>query len=315
MKKNSYGIKFHHKQGVNSTWSLSFFESLKRFASCILYLCSFLLFFSCRKDIKVQLPDYTQKLVVEASIETNQPAIVLLSYSVPFFGNFDFTHPEKAFVKGAFITVSDGTITDTIKEIAPNIGYFYFGSKVKGQVGKSYHLTISVGGKNYSCDTYLNPQVKLDSIYFKGEKDTLGFISAHMHEPAGLGNAYRWFAKRLHKDSAYAAPSNSVFDDKFVDGKDFSFSYERGVQPNQTQSNDKDPEAGYYRVGDTVVVKFCTIGRKEYLFWDSYYKNAASNGNPFSSPSNIQSFINGDAALGGFFGYSTSFDTLVIKKK
>src|ERR1044071_5621385 len=85
---------------------------------------------SCRKVIKVKLPEYKQKLVVEASITTGEPAIVFLSYSVPVFGGFDFTHPENAFVKGAFVTVSDGTQTDTLKEFDPNAGYFYFGAKV-----------------------------------------------------------------------------------------------------------------------------------------------------------------------------------------
>lgn len=285
---------------------------IRSFKSLLSLLC-LLSFVGCRKDIKVDLPAYSEKLVVEASIETNQPPIVFLSNSVPFFGSFDFTHPEKAFVKGAFVTVSDGTTIDTLKEFDPNVGYFYYGSKILGQIGKSYHLAISFAGKNYSCDTYIHPQVKLDSIFFKGEKDSLGFIWAHLSEPAGLGNCYRFFATRLNKDQSYAAPFASAFDDKFVDGKSFSFSYERGKQPNATQTEINNPEEGYYKKGDKVVVKFCAIGRNEYNYWYSYYKNSASNGNPFSSPSNIQSFISGDPALGGFFGYSTSFDTLVIK--
>jgi hypothetical protein len=270
---------------------------------------------SCRKDIDVKLPEYKQKLVVEGSIETGLPAQVFLSYSIPFFGDFDFTKPENAFVKGALVTVSDGFQTDTLKEADPNVGYFYIGTKVFGQQGRTYVLNVQVNGKTYSADTYIHPPVKLDSIYFKGEKDTLGFIWAHMHEPEGLGNNYRWFAKRLDKDLFFAAPFNSVFDDKFVDGKDFEYAYDRGPQPNETQSYKDDTEAGFYKVGDTVVVKFCTIGRKEYEFWYSYYLNKASNGNPFSSPSNIKSTVNGEDVLGGFFGYSPSFDTLVIQKK
>ena len=247
------------------------------------------LFMSCRKDIDVKLPEYKQKLVVEASIETNGFPIVLLSWSVPFFGDFDFSQPGNAFVKGAFITVSDGTITDTLKELDPNTGYVYIGTKITGQVGKLYYLTVTVNGKTYSADTYINPPVALDSLFFKGEQDSLGFMWARLTEPAGLGNNYRWFATRLNKNELYAAPFSSVFDDKFVDGKSFEFGYERGPQPNEIQEYNDDPERGFYKRGDTVVVKFCTIGRKEYLFWNSYYLNKSSNGNPFSSPSNIMS--------------------------
>lgn len=272
------------------------------------------LFTSCRKDIDVKLPEYKQKLIVEASIETNGFPIVLLSWSVPFFGDFDFSQPGNAFVKGAFITVSDGTITDTLKELDPNSGYIYVGTKITGQVGKLYYLTVTVNGKTYTADTFINPPIALDSLFFKGEQDSLGFMWARLTEPAGLGNNYRWFATRLNKDDLYAAPFSSVFDDKFVDGKSFEFGYERGPQPNEVQEYNDDPERGFYKRGDTVVVKFCTIGRKEYLFWNSYYLNKSSNGNPFSSPSNIMSTFESQDVVGGFFGYSPSFDTLVIPK-
>ena len=289
------------------------FSRLKS-ASFILMLLP-LVFFSCRKVIKVKLPEYKQKVVIEASIETNGYASVLLSYSIPFFGDFDYSQPTKAFIKGAFVTVSDGTLTDTLKELDPNTGYYYFGTKVKGVQGKTYYLTVTVNGKSYTANTFIHPPVALDSLYFKGEKDTLGYIWAHLTEPAGLGNNYRWFAKRLNRgDMFYAAPFNSVFDDKFVDGKDFHFAYDRGPQPNAVQEYKDDPEENYFKRGDTVVVKFCTIGRKEYEFWYSYYLNKSSNGNPFSAPSNIVSTLPGDDVLGGFFGYSPSFDTLAIPK-
>jgi hypothetical protein len=286
-----------------------------RKSSFVLMLLCFVLFFSCRKTIKVKLPEYKQKVVIEASIETNGYAYVLLSYSIPFFGDFDFTQPTNAFIKGAFVTVSDGTQTDTLKELDPNTGYYYLGSKVKGVQGKTYYLEVTVNGKTYKANTFIHPPVALDSLYFKGEKDTLGYMWAHITEPAGLGNNYRWFAKRLNRgDLFYAAPFNSVFDDKFVDGKEFHFAYDRGPQPNQIQDNKDDPEAGWFKRGDTVVVKFCTIGRPEYNFWYSYYLNKSSNGNPFSAPTNIVSMTAGEDVMGGFFGYSPSYDTLVIPK-
>lgn len=287
---------------------------MKRGRNIVLVLM--VMFCSCRKTIKIKLPEYKQKLVIEASITTGESAVVFLSYSVPVFGNFDFTHPENAFVKGAFVTVSDGTVIDTLKELDPNNGYFYLGTKVFGQTGKTYYLTITVNGKTYNAETKILPPIALDSIYFKAERDTLGLIWAHLTEPAGLGQNYRWFAKRLNKatDLTFAAPFSSVFDDKFVDGKDFHFGYDRGPQPNEVQADKDDPEQGWFKRGDTVVVKFCVIDRPSYNFWYSYYLNKSSNGNPFSAPSNIVSTLEGDDVLGGFFGYSPSYDTLAIPK-
>lgn len=271
-------------------------------------------FYSCRKEINIKLPEYHEKLVVEASIEPGQPAQVLLSVTAPYFGNVDLTDPSQFFVKGAFVTVSDGQQTDTLKEVLPGTGYFYIGSKVLGQIGRSYELRINYNNKEYTSYTSILNPVALDSLFFKWEADSLGFCWAHLTEPAGQGNCYRWFAKRM-KDQFFAAPFSSAFDDKFVDGKSFDFAYERPPQPNQQQANDDDQERGYYKVGDTVIVKFCTLGINEYNFWRSYYSNKTSNGNPFSAPTNLQSTINGGEAIGAFCGYSPTFDTIIIKPR
>ncbi len=286
-----------------------------RYIKFIAAVFMLLIMVSCRKEIKIKLPEYKTKLVVEASIETGQPAQVLLSTSAPYFGNVDFSDPTQFFVKGAFVTVSDGVQTDTLTELVPGTGYVYVGTKVFGQLGKSYALTIRVDDKIYTGSTSILNPVPLDSLFFKWERDTLGYCWGHLTEPAGQGNYYRWFAKRYPTDEFFAAPFSSAFDDKFVDGKSFDFAYERPAQPNQQTANADDEERGWYKVGDTIVVKFCSIGQSEYEFWRSYYSNKSSNGNPFSAPSNIKSTINGSDVLGSFCGYATSFDTLVVKPK
>ena len=283
------------------------------FKTCLLFVI--VLVTACRKEIQVNLPEYTQKLVVEASIETGQPAQVLLSFTAPYFGNADLSNPSQFFVKGAFVTVSDGTVIDTLKELLIANFPIYIGTKVFGQVGKNYQLTLLINDKTYTANTSIHQPIALDSLFFKWEQDTLGFCWGHLTDPAGLGNCYRWFAKRKTKDAFFVAPFASAFEDKFVDGKSFDFAYERPAQPNEQQANDADLSKGYYRVGDTIVVKFCTIGYNEYRFWRSYYANKASNGNPFSAPANLQNTIVGGDAIGSFVGYSPSFETLVVKKK
>ncbi len=281
----------------------------------LLYIIFLLGLLSCRKDVTVKLPDYKQKVVIEAGIETGEPAVVYLSYSVPYFGDFDFSTPQTAFIKGAFITVSDGITTDTLKELFPSIGYFYLGQKLVGQQGKTYTIQVRVNGKTFEAGTTILTPAPLDSLYFdpSSKSDSLGFIEQKFSEPIGSGDCYRWMAKRLGRDDFYAAPFNSVFDDKFIDGKTFEFSYNRGRQPDRLQGGPDDPEQGYFKRGDTVVVKFCKIGRREYEFWNTYYQNKASNSNPFSAPANIKSmFADHDGAFGAFVGYAPYLDTLVI---
>lgn len=272
---------------------------------------------ACRKDVVLDLPDYEQKVVVEGSIETGGSALVFLSYSVPYFSEFDYTKPQTAFIKGAKVEISDGVTTETLTEIDPSTGYLYAGFTLRGVEGRTYKLRVTVDGKTFETSSTILKPAKIDSSYFFKDKDrdSLGYIGQRFTEPEGSGDAYRWFAKRLGRDLFYAAPFNSVFDDKFIDGKSFEFYYDRGPQPNQVQQFRNDPERGFYKLGDTVVVKLCKIGRRENEFWLTYYQNKASNSNPFSAPSNIKSmFDNQYQCFGAFVAYSPSYDTVVLKK-
>lgn len=281
----------------------------------LVYISVLFIFFSCRKDVNLNIPDYTQKVVIEASIETGGPAIVYLSYSVPYFGEFDFKDPQKTFIKGGFVTVTDGVTTDTLKELFPDLGYFYAGSKLLGQQGKTYVLTVRVGERSFNAGTTILNPVSIDSLYFSSQTDSLGYMGTYFTDPAGSGDYYRWLAKRLGRDQYFAAPFNSVFDDKFVDGTQVELVYNRGRQPDVLSDPD-DTERGYYRLGDKVVVKLCKIGRAEYDFWLTYYQNKTSNGNPFSAPANVKSMFNDyEHAFGAFTGYSPTFDTLTLSNE
>lgn len=278
------------------------------------YIAFTFLILSCRKDVNLNLPDYTQKVVIEGSIETGSPAVVLLSYSVPYFGEFDFSAPQTALIKGAFVTVTDGTTTDTLKVVDPAFGYAYQGSKLLGQQGKIYTVKVTVDNKTFTAATPILKPARLDTIFFQQFYDSLGIIEQQFSEPIGSGDYYRWFAKRLRRDTFYAAPFNSVFDDKLIDGKTFNFAYNRGRQPDAIGNNSADPERGYYKIGDTIVVKFCKIGKAEYDFWNTYYQNKSSNGNPFSAPANIKTmFDDFEHSFGAFVGYAPHFDTIVMR--
>lgn len=221
---------------------------------------------SCRKDVTLELPDYQNKIVVDGFIETGSTAAVFLSNSVPYFGTFDFSQPQTAFIKNAEVTVTDGTKTEKLIEVDPSVGYFYVGTTLVGVQGKTYTLTVKVGDIIVSTSTTLLPPAKLDSLYFVPNNGDLGFMGQRFTEPEGSGDCYRWFAKRLGKDNFYGAPFNSVFDDKFIDGQSFDFVYNRGTINNQFESGVQDNNRGYFKIGDTVVVKLCKIGKSRIRF-------------------------------------------------
>jgi len=273
----------------------------------------FLLFIiSCERDITVDLPVPEQKYVIEGYITPGNPAYVFISKTAAYFAPLDSSSLINYAVKNAIVTVSDGTITDTLVAPLPDYGYVYISPRLTGQVGKEYTLKmVGPDGTVLTSKTYIHAPVALDSVWFKlqPENDSLGWMWATLSDPAEPGNRYRWFAKRLTKDEDFIAPIGSVIEDKFFNGLTFDFAYNRGEVPNSNTEDDENEEEGYFKKGDTVVVKFASITRESFDFWRAAEAQSSSNGNPFSSPAPLISNIEG--GLGIWEGFSFTLDTVI----
>lgn len=198
----------------------------------------------------------------------------------------------------------------------------FSGNFLKGEPGKSYKLTIEAEGKTFSATTKIPVPVSLDSVWFQLDGlDTLfGFAWAHLSDPDTFGNAYRWSAKRINmknngepKDENFVYTFGSAFDDNFFNGKSFEFGYDRGHRPSEEGVKEEGEKQHYYKLGDTIVIKFCSIEKPVYEFIRKYETETWNNGNPFASPSTIPTNIEGDA-FGLWAGYGATFDTIYSSK-
>jgi hypothetical protein len=273
-----------------------------------------ILLFSCQKEITVDLPEVEKKIVVDGGIFVGQHAEVNLTWSTGSFDPIDSASLASYLISNGTVTVTDGSQVDTLHvAYDPNkpIPIVWVGSTIFGQVGHTYTLSVTTEGKTVTATTTIPTPVPLDSAWFKIEpdQDTLGFAWAHLTDPVGQGNGYRWFAKRITKDPAFMAPYGSSFDDRFIEGKSFDFAYNRPSTPGSTAPEDNDGQRGYYKVGDTIVVQFCSIGQREVNFFRTYETEVGNNGNPFASPGVIETNV--DGGLGIFCGYSPSYDTII----
>lgn len=280
-----------------------------------LLLAFLLILSSCEKDITVDLPAGEEKIVVEGYIEEGRNPYVLISKSTGYFAPFDSASVTQYAVKNALVVICDGFICDTLFAPAASIGYIYVSQNLTGTIGRTYSLFIKTeDGRELTSSAYCYPPVPLDSAWFKVQpgKDSLGWAWARLTEPDTMGNFYRWFAKRLGKDQDFIAPIGSVFTDRFINGTSFEFAFNRGKYPNSTADDDNNEEEGYFKVGDTIVIKFCTAGQATYDFWRAAEDQQSSNGNPFAAVNYIPSNITG--GIGIFEAYTPSFLTIVAKK-
>jgi hypothetical protein len=292
---------------------------------------------SCVKDADVDIPGAKEQIVVEGFIEPGQPPIVILTRNKPYFGTNNFSSFQNLLVHNAAITVSDGTniiqlmevcsslLPDSMLQVLSSITgldsaklkeidfcvYSTFDPIMNGKHNASYYLNISAEGKNLSAvTTILNP-VPLESIWYKDEPpySDRGFIWARLDDPDTIGNAYRWFAMRKGIDNGFSAPLGSAFEDKFFNGQAFQFSYNRAHS-----TNDGDSNAGYhgfFKTGDTIIVKFCSIDQAHYQFWRKFETQAINYENPFAAPTSVNTNIKGGLGIWG--GYGVSYDTTIAQ--
>ena len=272
-----------------------------------------LLLSGCTEDINLSVIGGEEKIVIEGTIENGQPARVIVTRSSPVSQTID---ANSILVMDAQVYVSDGVTTDTLElgiDSFASLPVLYKGSTVIGNINQTYYLTVIADGKTFTATTTIPQPIALDSVWWKAQppSDTLGYAWAHLTEPAGYGNAYKWLAKRPTKDRRYIAPYGSTFDDKFIDGKSFEFAYNRGSDPNDPTANDPDDVTrGYYKYSDTVYIKFCTMDINTAKFYTTYEAAMQTNGNPFASPVSIISNING-GGLGVWGGFGCTYDTIM----
>jgi hypothetical protein len=281
----------------------------------ILSTLGIFIFISCEKEITIDLPAQPSQYVVEGWIEQDQPATVIITKSAPYFDPIDSITLFNSIVQNATVVVSDGFASETLV-LSMNPSYFpyimYMGNTLKGVVGRTYTLNISVDGNTLTSYTTIPAPRYLDSVWFKqaGNNDSLGYIFGKGSDNEAAQDYYRLFTKRIHRDKGFVPMLGSVWEDKYFNGQTFTFQIYRGQASYIVSETPEDrKEFGKFRLGDTVIVKLSLLDYNHYLFWKSYEGELFSGGNPFSNPASIKSNI--DGGLGVWGGYGSSYDTIV----
>lgn len=278
---------------------------------------------SCEKKIEFDLDNVADKLVVEATIETNEVPVVTLTKSFNYFSTITPQQLSQSFVRDADVWVSDGTLTHKLIEYSLTVNnytlYYYSVNPAdpstifRGKEGGFYQLRIVTAGTEYKANTSIPFLTKTaDSLWWAKapqNPDTNKIVlKGRFTDPPQYGNYIRYFT-RVGQQS-FLPGESSVFDDQVVNGTTYNADIDRGVDRNSQETGD---DRVFFNRGDTVTLKFCNIDKATYDFWRTMEFNYASTGNPFSSPNKVLGNISNNA-LGYFGGYATQFKTIIIPK-
>jgi hypothetical protein len=271
-------------------------------------------FLSCSPEPELEFQPYQPKLVIDGWIEQDDFAKVILTSSMSYFDALDSATVRKLVVTTAKVTVSDG-VTEEILTLKKDENYFppyvYTTTSMKGEIGKTYTLTVQVKGEKYSAATTIPPLASFERLWYESipEKDTLGYIYGKFTDDGSVENYYRVFTLREKKDKRYVPVYLSAIGDRSFNGKSFTFSLLRGPDSFSNVVDDL-----YFTKGDTVRVKFCTMDKAHFDFWRTLERELYVIGNPFASSGNeILSNIDNKNAIGVWGGYGVKYYRMVAK--
>jgi Domain of unknown function (DUF4249) len=304
------------------------------------YISSLLVLISmiaCEKELTPSVQSNADEIVVEGYIEAGigkdanraLPPYVILTRAVPFQKEFT---TNNIFVNNADITLSDGTDSVKLSEICwqhldsvtkrrasvifginadsvkSNFNiclYLDLTQRIKGQIGKTYRLTVKTADKTLTAISTIPKRIPLDSSYFIkppgiNQNDTMAQLRAYFQDIPNELNFYRYLVGLNGK--SYNAGRQSVYTDETIDGQRLLFNL----------FNKEEKSQGLFRRGDTLSVKWMNIDAAQYHFWRTLEFNANNQG-PFSSYTRVKSNIDGGMGIWG--GAVVSYlDTIVPKK-
>lgn len=267
----------------------------------------------CDDSLELNIPDPDDKIVIDGWIENGQYAKVLLTANTPYFSSLDSSSIRNLVLTRAKVSLSDGERSE-ILILRRNENYFppyiFEGNEIKGDTGKTYTITAEYGGKKAFGTTTIPSGVRLDTLYFlkKENSDSLGTIYVEFTDPPETRNYYRVLTQVSGKDRRFLSSMIMGISDVFFSGQKFGFSLYRGQKSYISSAKNE-----YFSLGDTVGIKFCTIDKAHYEFWNTFQDEILNTGNPFaSSLSVIKSNIQGDG-LGIWGGYGINYYTLILR--
>jgi hypothetical protein len=170
-------------------------------------------------------------------------------------------------------------------------------------------------GQTYTSVTKIPNPAPIDSLYTdlplitnsKTPKNALQLYCDYS-DPDTPGNYVKYFTSRNH-DVYY--PATNVFSDEVINGTKLK---KIDLQVGYNDSTNVNTDSlRYLYPGDTITLKWCSIDKGVYTFWNTYQFANNAVGNPFATPINVTSNVS-NGALGYWAGYGTYFKTIVVHK-
>ncbi|HEY4288354.1 MAG TPA: DUF4249 domain-containing protein [Puia sp.] len=246
---------------------------------------------ACQKVVNLNLKNASGKYVIEGNV-TNLPGPyqVTIGKTGEVTSDYSFTG-----VSGAVVTIRDNTGNgEALLEVQPGL---YQTKSLQGVEGRTYSLSISVGGNTFTSSSVMPHPVNLDSLYIVDVYNFSKMVKAVVPvftDPVGQGNSYRF------NEMINGVLDKTLFysNDDFSDGRTSTFNLLR-----------PDPDSTLH-VKDNVSVEMQCIDKEVYKYW--YSVDQSSTGDGGNTASNPVTNITG-GALGYFSAHTSQTKSILVR--
>lgn len=273
----------------------------------VISLIAMVLVTSCEDPIDIEIPDGSERLVVEGWI-TNQPGPYEIKLSLT--NNFNDTAPNPN-VENASVRVMDN-LGGVFEFVELSSGTYVSTPDWKGETGVQYTcmITLSDGTEIVSSSEPLNPVPDIDSLFYKevfpaniidGIIQEEFFLGSTIQDPANMDNFYRWRITQ-NGNPLIEVESIIIFSDRFVNGNDFQLEV---------------PQLLFARL-DTIIVHQESISESAFDYYDLLIAQATTLGQSSgTAPAILRgNMVNqsspSEIVLGYFGAASITSDTIII---
>ncbi|MBA4054267.1 MAG: hypothetical protein C0490_06110 [Marivirga sp.] len=264
-------------------------------------------FWSCEKTVLLDLNQNVPRIVIEGQV-TNQPGYqyVKITRTSGFYQAGESPDVEDAIVRVTDDMGNEFIFIHNPGKLADSTGYYRPEIPFKGEIGRTYRLSVSADGEIYEAEDNMKPVTVIDSLTSRISTD-------EQDDPKDFGRFYEvlMYAKEPQNTidyylfKFYRNDSLKVYDDT-----DIYYADDEVLGENI----DGVPSPIYYAPGDIARVEMYSITRNGYVFYNDLQSLLNSDGGLFSQPpSNSRSNLS-NGALGFFQASALQIKELVIKE-
>lgn len=250
--------------------------------------------------------EYAPEIVVEGWIEDNGFPVVIVTSTVPVTDKYiQLDSLQDHVIRWAKVSIDDGE-KEHILTGRMNSDYFppyiYTSSRLRGKAGKTYKLKVEYSGRVVTAETTVPDPVPLEWLEVRPSDNGKLYLTAGLKDDRSRKDYYKVFTRVVGKDSTYTSSFMGLINDEtLTEGTN-----EINIRGEFKPEYGNEDSSIYYEEDDVVLVRFCTLDKASYEYWEDFEDILALSRNSFF-PVNKKIRSNVSTGYGYWAGYGSVY--------